>query len=131
MNVNYVDAAFFILIVKKRRKLYYKNNKIHSAALASSGGFWVICTSHVYQRLIPTQSDLDGLLHCTRALPDNVIKSNDAHIELRAGVCTPGDTLLVFPQLKVKLVPLNLCFFIEQHSLLLDQSGEKMLILIQ
>lgn len=92
---------FFIFIVKKKK---YKNNKIHSTALASSTEIWVICTSHVYQRLIPTEADLDRLLSWTCALPDDVIMSNYAHIELIAGVGTAGDTHLAFSQMKVKLV---------------------------
>lgn len=59
----------------------------------------MICTSHVYQRLIPTESDLHGLLHWTCTLPDCVIKSIYAHFELKAGVGTAGDTHLAFSQM--------------------------------
>lgn len=83
MNVNDVDAGIIISIVKKKKK---QLQKIHSTALASSSGFWVICTSHVYQRLIPTESDLDGLLHWTCALPDYDIKSNYVQIKLKGVV---------------------------------------------
>lgn len=84
---------FLSLLLKKETT---KTTNSAPTALASSGRFGAICTSHVYQRLIPTESDLDGLLHWTWALPDLVIKPNDAHTELRAGVCTAGDTRLAF-----------------------------------
>lgn len=83
MNVNDVDAGIIISIVKKKKNNY---KKIHCTALASSSGFWVICTSHVYQRVIPTETDLDGLLHWICALPDYDIKSNYAQIKLKGVV---------------------------------------------